>query len=147
VSGFRGAAAQAIDVDQAKGNITGKKAVVWQYNEDTPYVPSPVLYKNTLYFFKVNKAQLTCLNAQNGQPYYKTQKIAGIRGVYASPIVVNDHLYIIGRRGTSVVLKHGPKYKVLATNELKDNFDASPVVVGNKLLLRGHKHLYCISPE
>jgi len=43
------------------------------------------------------------------------------------------------------VIKEGPEFEVIAQNKLDDNFDASPVIVGNELLLRGIKSLYCIS--
>jgi hypothetical protein len=36
---------------------------------------------------------------------------------------------------------------VLATNRLDDGFSASPVPVGNRLLLRGHSFLYCIEEK
>jgi hypothetical protein len=34
---------------------------------------------------------------------------------------------------------------LLASNKLEDKFTASPVIAGNSLLLRGEKHLYCIT--
>jgi hypothetical protein len=49
----------------------------------------------------------------------------------ASPVAAQARVYIAGRNGTTVVLKHGPKYEVIATNVLNDNFDASPAIVGD----------------
>jgi hypothetical protein len=37
--------------------------------------------------------------------------------------------------------------EVLATNRLADAIDASPVIVGKQLFLRGHKTLYCIEEK
>ena len=54
-SGFRGNALQAIRLADAEGDITGAAAVVWEYDRDTPYVPSPLLYGDTLYFLKHNR--------------------------------------------------------------------------------------------
>jgi len=34
---------------------------------------------------------------------------------------------------------------VLAVNTLDDGFDASPVIVGDALLLKGNNFLYCIA--
>ena len=67
--------------------------------------------------------------------------------MFASPVAARGRVYIVGRNGTTLVLRHGPKYVVLATNVLNENFDASPVIVGNELYLRGHRSLYCISTE
>jgi len=36
--------------------------------------------------------------------------------VYASPTAAQGRVYIAGRNGRTLVLKHGPKYEVLATN-------------------------------
>src|SRR5690606_36180194 len=43
MSGFRGSAMQAIDLRRAKGDISGSSAVLWTYNQDTPYTPQPLL--------------------------------------------------------------------------------------------------------
>ena len=43
MSGFRGSAAYALPLD-ARGDLTGSDRIVWQYDRDTPYVPSPLLY-------------------------------------------------------------------------------------------------------
>ena len=50
MSGFRGNVLQAVSLASATGDISGSDAVVWEFNRDTPYVPSPLLYEDTLYF-------------------------------------------------------------------------------------------------
>ena len=40
----------AIKLEGAKGDITGTKNVIWQRASRTPYVPSPLLYRGSLYF-------------------------------------------------------------------------------------------------
>ncbi len=40
----------AIRLDDAKGDITGTKQIVWRRTRGAPYVPSPLLYGNSLYF-------------------------------------------------------------------------------------------------
>jgi outer membrane protein assembly factor BamB len=35
--------------------------------------------------------------------------------------------------------------KVVSKNQLDDNFDASPAIVGDELYLRGLRNLYCIA--
>jgi outer membrane protein assembly factor BamB len=60
---------------------------------------------------------------------------------------VKDRFYLASQDGTILVVKHGPTYEVLATNTLDDSFNASPVIVGNELYLRGQRHLYCIASD
>ena len=51
-SGFRGNALKAIRLAGATGDLTGTPAVVWSYDQDTPYVPSPLLYDGLLYVYQ-----------------------------------------------------------------------------------------------
>ena len=44
-----------------------------------------------------------------------------------------------------MVLRHGPKFEVLAANMLDDGFDASPALVDREIFLRGYTNLYCIA--
>ncbi len=44
-----------------------------------------------------------------------------------------------------MVLEAGPTLKILATNQLDDGFDASPVIVGGDLYLRGRRFLYAVA--
>ena len=65
--------------------------------------------------------------------------------MYASPVGVEDRIYVLSRDGVTLVINHGREYSVRATNTLDDNFDASPAIAGDELYLRGHKNLYCIA--
>jgi outer membrane protein assembly factor BamB len=104
-----------------------------------------VLSGDRLYMGKSNDAFLSCLNALTGEVHYQDQRLEGVRGLYASPLAANGHVYVVGREGTVMVLKDAPQFEVVATNQLSDKLDASPVIVGRELYLRGHKFLYCIS--
>ena len=65
-SGYRGNALRAIRLADAKGDVTGTSAVLWEHIRDTPYVSSPLLYENKLYFLKSNSAILTTLERADG---------------------------------------------------------------------------------
>ena len=82
-----------------------------------------------------------------GQSYYDEQRLEGISSVYASPVGAGDRVYLTGREGTTLVIKRGKKYEILASNRLEDGFDASPAIVGNEIYLRGHQYLYCIARD
>lgn len=144
MSGFRGAALLAIRLEAASGDITGK-AIAWKRDKDTPYVPSPLLYDNLLYFLKANDAILTCVDAPTGKPHYEAQRLDGLKQIYASPVGAAGRVYLTGRNGVTLVLKRGPSLEVLATNALDDSFTASAALAGRELFLRGYKNLYCIA--
>ena len=67
--------------------------------------------------------------------------------MYASPVAAKDRIYVLGREGTCLVLKKGPKLEVLATNKLDDKTDASLALAGNEIFLRGRANLYCIAEK
>ncbi len=146
MSGFRGSAMQAIDISKAKGNITGTDAILWTYNQETPYTPQPLLMNGRLYFLRVNNGFLSCIDAKTGEPYYTKQNLEDISTLYSSPTGAPGRIYIAAK-GVVMVIKEGETFEVLATNNLDDNFHSSPVVVGNDLILRGFNTLYCFTDK
>ena len=146
MSGFRGSAVQAIKLG-GKGDLTGTPSVAWSYNKGTPYVPSPLLYGDELYFYGGNNAMLSIFDARTGQRHVESERLSGLAGVYASPLGAGGRVYLTGRDGGFLVLKSGPKVEVLATNKLDDRFDSSPAAAGRELFLRGQRSLYCIAEK
>lgn len=144
MAGFRGNSLKAIRLADATGDITGTPAVAFTHDRDTPYVPSPLLYKGGLYFLKSNSGILTQLDAATGAVRF-TQRLEATPNVYASPVAAAGLVYIVGREGTTVVLEAGPELKVVATNVLDEAIDASPALVDKEIYIRGAKHLYRIS--
>jgi outer membrane protein assembly factor BamB len=146
VSGYQGAAAFALPLG-ATGDVTDSDKLLWKCDRGTPYVPSPLLVGDRLYFTQSNNAFLTSLDVTTGKPVLDSVRLPGLRGFYASPVAAGGRIYLVDRAGTTLVLKQGDKLEVLATNRLGDPVDASPAVVGKQLFLRGEKYLYCIEAE
>ena len=146
MSGFRGNALKAVDLAKAKGNISGTPAILWEYNQDTPYTPSGLLMEGKLYFLKANNGIISCLDAKDGKVIYSNQKLDGINNIFSSPTGNKDKIYIAAQ-GVVDVIKSGSNFELISKNTLDDTFHASPVIVGNDLILRGFKYLYCISEK
>lgn len=146
MSGYKGSAARAITLD-ARGDVTDTDKVLWRYNRGTPYVPSPVLVGDRLYFTEMNQTFLTSLDTHTGKPILNRERLPGVTSFYASPLAAAGRLYFVDRDGTTLVLKQGPRLEVLARNRLDEPMDASPAAVGKQLFLRGEKLLYCIEAK
>lgn len=145
-SGFRGNALMAIDLAKAKGDISGSDVILWTYNQDTPYTPDDLLMGGRLYFLRANNGELTCLDAKTGEVKYSKVRLEGISDLYSSPSGVDDKIYIVSEN-ICLVIKAGDTFEVLSSNPLEDDFHASPVIVGSKLILRGFNSLYCFEEK
>jgi len=144
MSGYRGNALQALRLDRS-GDLTGTDGIVWSHAKSTPYVPSPLLASDTLYFISNNSALLSAFDAVSGKAHFEAERLDGLNGVYASPVAADGRIYVVGRDGNTAVLRQGPRLEILAKNHLDDGFDASPAIVGQQIFLRGRQSLYCIS--
>jgi outer membrane protein assembly factor BamB len=143
-SGFRGNALYAIALGR-NGDLTGSNAVRWKREKNTPYVPSPLLVDSLIYTVTSNNGVLSCFDTADGRPHFEGERLEGIGGIYASPVSAKDRVYILGRDGTCLVIRKGPRLEILARNKLNDRTDASIALAGSDLFIRGHQNLYCIS--
>jgi outer membrane protein assembly factor BamB len=145
MSGFGGFALYAIKLGHT-GDLAGTDGIAWSHKKSTPYVPSPLLYQDRLYFLSKNDTILSVLDAKTGKPLVDAERLEGVTGsIYSSPVGAADRVYITTRNGTTLVLKKGDTMQVLAKNSLDDGFDASAAVAGNELYLRGKQSLYCLA--
>jgi outer membrane protein assembly factor BamB len=143
-SGFRGNALFAIQLGRT-GDLTDTDAIRWKHNKSTPYVPSPLLVDDLLYVVSGNNGIVSCFDAKTGTAHFEAERLEGVGGIYASPVSAKDRVYVLGRDGSCVVLKKGPKLEVLATNKLEDKTDSSIALVDKELFIRGKENLYCIA--
>jgi outer membrane protein assembly factor BamB len=146
MSGFNGAAAVAVPLT-ATGDLDASSQVAWRHDKGTPYVPSPILVDGRLYFTKANTQVLTVLDAKTGKQIGESERLPGATTFFASPAAAGDRLFFLSQSGVTVVLKAGDKPEVLATNNLGETINASPVIVGKTLFLRGEKQLYAIEEQ
>jgi outer membrane protein assembly factor BamB len=143
MTGYKGYAVYAIPLS-ARGDLTDSQKVAWKRTDAGPYISSPVLYEGLLYFTKGRDAILNCVDAMTGDEKFFGKRISPLGTLYASPVAAKNRIYFTDRDGTTVVVKAGPRFEVLATNRLPEVIDASAALVGKQLFLRGDQHLYCI---
>ncbi len=140
--GPRGAGSTAIRA-AGSGDVTASHTL-WKQSVG-PYVPSPVLVKDHLYWVD-DRGTACCLKADTGEQVYR-ERLPDAGGVYASALAADGKLYVVTRRNGVFVLSAEPKFKVLAHNRLgpdSTDFNASPAVSKGRLLLRSNRFLYCV---
>jgi hypothetical protein len=146
-SSYEKRAMMGIRLEGARGDITGTDQVVWSTNQRTPYVPSPLLYEDTLYVLGHYQGILSCLEAVTGKRKAGPFRLDAVTNLYASPVGAAGRVYFVDLDGTTLVVSHGDELRPLAINRLDDVLSASPALVGNEIYLRGAKYLYCIAEE
>ncbi|MHC4434389.1 MAG: outer membrane protein assembly factor BamB family protein [Planctomycetota bacterium] len=124
---------------EASGDVT----IAWSQTKGGPYVPSPIAVGDYLYV-PGDKGFLSCYEARTGKVVYERQNLGARNTITASPIAGDGKIYVQSEDGECYVVKQGPEFKILAVNKLDETFCASPAASGNRLFLRGLRHLYCI---
>jgi outer membrane protein assembly factor BamB len=136
----------AIRLAGAHGDITRTDRVAWRLNRLTPYVSSPLVYDDTLYFLRHNQNVLSRLDPSTGRPRGEPLRLEGIGDfIFSSPVAAANKIYVTGRDGVTVVLRADRENAQLAVNRLDDSFSASAALVEGELYLRGERYLYCIA--
>ena len=144
-SGFRGSALLAIDLAEAKGDISDTAAVLWSFDRGTPYIPSPLLMDGRLYFLRTTSGVVSCVDVENGVQLYVGERLENVANIYASLVGANGHIYICGLEGNVAVLKGGDTFEIVAENSLGEGINATPAIVDDEMFIRGTEHLFCIA--
>lgn len=125
------------------GDVTASHRL-WT-SEKGSNVSSPVYHDGHLYWMHDERGIAFCAKADTGEIVYE-QQLARAGQVYASALLADGRLYYLNRNGTTFVLAAKPSFEQIAKNELGDRsiFNGGPIVVGQRLLVRSDKYLYCI---
>lgn len=142
-TGHRGYGLYCIPLDSS-GDITRTDHITWSRDDVGSYIATPVIVDGLLYVTKGRDSILECLDAATGETVFRPTRLPRMQTLYASPVVAGGRIYYFDRDGTGTVIKPGRELEILATNQLDEGFDASPVVLGKQMLLRGERHLYCL---
>lgn len=125
-----------------KGDVTeDASSYVWKKPNGTPDVPSPLVVGELVYLCREN-GNLVCLEAKTGKQLYEQRTVADRHR--ASPVYADGHIYLTARRGIVTVVKAGPEFAVVSTNELGEEMSASPAISNGRIYLRTFKSLYAI---
>jgi outer membrane protein assembly factor BamB len=118
--------------------------VAWFLRQAGPYNPSPIVYGN-YYYTLLDMGFLTCHDASTGKEVYGRQRFPAGASFTASPWAYNGKLFCLSEDGRTFVVKAGPEFEVLRTNELDELCLSTPAVSQGRLLIRTANKLYCFS--
>ena len=129
----------------------GQAAQVAKIGRSAPHVPTPLVYRGTLFLWSdagiVTAYGAAEAGASSGGelPKIWQQRVGG--KYYSSPICVGGKLYNIDETGTVVVLDAGERFQLLAKNELNQTTRASLAAADGVIFVRTQTHLLAIGEE
>lgn len=115
--------------------------VVWSQARGGTYLPSPVAYQGGIYVL-TETGMLNRFDAKTGKQTYKERLGAG--NFTTSPWAYNGKIFCLSEEGVTFVVTAGENFKVLHTNVLDEMAQATPALVGERLLIRTETKLYSI---
>jgi outer membrane protein assembly factor BamB len=148
VNGGRGRALYAIapgatgDISLKEGE-TSNKYVVWSQARGGTYLPSSVAYQGAI-FTLTETGILNRFDAKTGKQTYKTRIDPTASNFTTSPWAYNGKLFCLSEEGQTFVVSTGEQFQLSHINELDDFTQASPALVGDRLLVRTEHKLYSI---
>tara|TARA_R110002049_G_scaffold2750_4_gene21983 strand:+ start:160870 stop:162258 length:1389 start_codon:yes stop_codon:yes gene_type:complete len=129
-----------------RGDVTDSH-LVWDVPRGAN-VTSPILVNGYLYWSH-DKGIALCLRASDGEEMFRERMPNGGR-IYASIVSDGEKLFLTTRESGVLVLEASPQYKELAINKLgtdDERFNATPAIVGGRMLIRSDQNLYCIKQQ
>jgi outer membrane protein assembly factor BamB len=122
---------------------TANEYVVWSQERGGTYLPSSLAYQGAVYTL-TETGILNRYDAKTGKQTYKTRIDPAATAFTTSPWAYNGKLFCLSEEGQTFVVSTGEEFKLLHVNELDDMAQASPALVGDRLLIRTEHRLYSI---
>jgi outer membrane protein assembly factor BamB len=126
-----------------KQDQTSNEYIVWSQARGGTYLPSSLAYQGAVYSL-TETGILTRYDAKTGKQTYKTRIDPTATAFTTSPWAYNGKLFCLSEEGQTFVIATGDEFKLLHVNELDDFTQASPALVGERLLIRTEHRLYSI---
>ena len=128
-----------------------KQEIVWE-NRIKAYEQSLLAHDGYVYCHN-EKGVAFCWRASDGKEMWKARATPG--RVTASPVLVDDLIYMTGENGQTTVIKADPeKFVIVAKNKLGGSAFATPAIVDSRIYTRvadsknsPNQYLYCLGKK
>ena len=127
-----------------RGDVTDTH-VIWSTSRGSPFVPSPIASGDYLYTINDMASIITCFEAPTGTVMWQERLGRPTRqGFSASPVIVDDKLFVTNDDGITFVLRTGPTFELLHTNDIGARTLASPALANKTWYIRTEDELLAI---
>jgi outer membrane protein assembly factor BamB len=125
----------------SNGGEQNESAVIWRDIRSAPYVTTPLLDRDILWTVR-DGGIVTKISTGTGT-VLQTKRLTDMGNYFASPVIVNDKVYIASRQGVITVIANDPDWRVIETHDFMEGIYATPLIAEGSLYIRTEKALYC----
>jgi outer membrane protein assembly factor BamB len=141
ISYGRGKNLCAIDL---RDGLDSNKRWLWNRDDVGSDVPTPITFDGKAYILE-DGGKLVCVDILTGKDLWVSKAPRGNGRYYASPIMGGGNIYCVSEKGTLVVVHPENHFPTATTNTLNESVISTPVLINDRLLIRGAKHLFCFT--
>ena len=133
----------------ARGDLTltdGKKSsdsVVWSMTGRGSYMPTPLVYKGSLYVLG-NNGLFDAYDLKTGKELYRQRLEPVGSGFSASPVAADGKIYLSNEDGEMLVIAAGEKFSLLSTNSMGELLMATPAMSEGVMYVRSAESLFAV---
>lgn len=115
--------------------------VVWEDNEYTPEVASPVATEE-LVFILTSWGAVACYDTETGDLVWDHEFDYGF---YSSPIIADNMVYMLDQAGVMHIVFADREFSIVSESPLGERANCTPAFSDGNIYIRSEEHLYCIS--
>ena len=123
-----------------KGDTTAG-SFLWRYSRSVPQLPSPLLYRGTLYMIN-DGGIVTSIDPDTGRSLHQGRLLGAVDSYYASPIAADGRIYFSSEGGILSVVMANANFDILAVNSLGEPIYATPAISDDSIYVRTATALY-----
>lgn len=124
------------------GDVTATHRL-WVREDIGAFCPTPAAHEGKVIVLR-DGGKLEAIDPASGKTLWKTDLPQRSAKFYASPLVAGGKIYCAREDGKIFVVRAEEPHDLLAENDMGERIVASPVPLGDRLLIRGEEHLFCI---
>jgi outer membrane protein assembly factor BamB len=128
------------NISPAAGNPS--EFLAWSQERGGTYLATQVAYQGAVYALS-EIGILSRYEMQTGKLSYRSRIEGGI-AFTSSPWAYDGKIFCMNEEGKTFVIAAGEKYELLKVNDLGEMAQATPALVGDRLLLRTESRMYAI---
>jgi len=133
------------DISLGEGERSSEQ-VAWSHPRGGSYMPTTLVYGDLLYVLRDNGV-LGAYDIKTGERRYEQRLGSGSGGFTASSVAGDGKIYFTAELGEVYVVKPGPEFELLATNEMDEICMATPAIARGTLYYRTRSHLVAIAAK